>query len=71
MDQVTKLTLTRNMKVGDIVMHYNTPTVITGMVETYPDKYTLWLSYITTKDGKVASFQAYFDGDSYTAVIIL
>lgn len=69
MDQVVKPT--RNVKVGDVVLYYGVPTVITGKVETYPDKYTMWLSYVTTKDGTVASFQAYFTGDSQTGVIIL
>lgn len=70
----TVLKQTRNMKVGDIVLYYGTPTVITSKVETYPDRYTIWLSYISTnKDGAVivTSFQSYFTGDSQTGSIIL
>lgn len=69
----TVLKQTRNMKVGDIVLYYCTPTVITSKVETSPDRYTIWLSYINTKDGTVivTSFQVYFTGDSLTGTIIL
>lgn len=69
----TILKKTKDMKVGDIVLYYNTPTVITSKVETHPNWYSIWLSYLNTygKTVIVSSFQAYFNGDSQTGVIIL
>jgi hypothetical protein len=67
----TVLKRTRDMKVGDIILYYRTPTVITNKVETSPNRYTIWLSYISTKDGTIIQLPLYFTGDSQTDVIIV
>jgi hypothetical protein len=71
MDQVIKLT--RDIRVGDILLYCNIPAVITSKVETQPNRYTIWLSYLNTygRTVIVSSFQAYFTGDSQPGVVII
>lgn len=69
MEQITKRA--RDMKVGDILLVYGTPTIITRKVEMSPGDYNLWLSYIGTRDGNVSSFESFFYGNQQSIVMVV